>query len=419
MEQRVIRIATALIRDPAGRMLVVRKRGTTSFMLPGGKIEMGESAVDALRRELREELALDLPAVSLTALGLFRAAAANEPGWIVEAQPFLADRVAEPVVQAEIEEMRWVDPAAPGDLPLAPLIREHLLPLCVRLSVPPGREDQSSEAVSDAGRELERLIGVMQRLRDPVSGCPWDIDQTPETIAPFAIEEAYEVLDAITRDAWDDVADELGDLLLQVVYQSRMAEEEGRFAFATVARLITDKMIRRHPHVFGEAERAGAEAGDMLSQWENRKEQERARRAEHGVLAGVARSLPALLRARKLAARAARVGFDWPDVSGVVEKVREELAEVEAEIASGDRAALQDEMGDLLFSVASLARRLDLDPEACLRQANDKFTRRFEALEAILASRGETPGDMTVEQLDAVWCEVKRREAAHRQGEGL
>ncbi|NHN83590.1 nucleoside triphosphate pyrophosphohydrolase [Acetobacter musti] len=276
--------------------------------------------------------------------------------------------------------------------------------------------DTATDTAADAARELERLIGVMARLRDPATGYPWDIDQTPQTIAPYAIEEAYEVADAIDRGAWDDVADELGDLLLQVVYQARMAEEEGRFAFATVARLITDKMIRRHPHVFGShtsGETTPATTGDssaVFAQWEAGKEQERIARAEHGTLAGIPRALPALLRARKIAARAARVGFDWPDVSGVVAKVHEELAEVEAEIESGDRTALQDEMGDLLFSVATLARRLDLDPEACLRQASDKFTRRFQALEAILASRGLTPAGQSVDDLDAVWREVKQRE---------
>ncbi|GBR08166.1 nucleoside triphosphate pyrophosphohydrolase [Acetobacter oeni] len=272
-------------------------------------------------------------------------------------------------------------------------------------------DELSNAAAEEAARELVRLIDVMARLRDPETGCPWDREQTPETIAPYAIEEAYEVADAIDRGAWDDVADELGDLLLQVVYQARMAEEEGRFAFATVARMIADKMIRRHPHVFADETRTTSGSAGMLQQWEARKEQERIARAESGALAGVPRSLPALLRARKIAARAARVGFDWPDVEGVVEKVREELSEVEAEIRSGDRAALQDEMGDLLFSVATLARRLDLDPEACLRQATDKFTRRFNALEAILASRGFTPSDQSVEELDQVWRDVKKRDA--------
>lgn len=267
-----------------------------------------------------------------------------------------------------------------------------------------------SQAMTAAAAELKKLLAVMERLRDPETGCEWDAAQTPQTIAPYAIEEAYEVADAIERGAWDEVADELGDLLLQVVFQARMAEEAGHFGFATVARMSTDKMIRRHPHIFSEnsaVERATASSGLL---WEATKEQERIARAQHGTLAGIPPALPALTRAAKIASRAARTGFDWPDVQGVADKVREELEEVEAEIASGDRKALKDEMGDLLFSVASLARRLQLDPEECLRQASRKFTRRFEALEGILASRGLTPQDQTVEQLDAVWGEVKKRE---------
>ncbi|AQS85230.1 nucleoside triphosphate hydrolase [Acetobacter aceti] len=265
-------------------------------------------------------------------------------------------------------------------------------------------------SVADAGHELERLIRIMAQLRDPETGCAWDVQQTPATVAPYAIEEAYEVADAIEREAWDETADELGDLLLQVVFQSRIAEEKTRFDFAEVTRRIADKMVRRHPHVFGEAQDIRDDRVALTAQWEQNKEQERQKRSEHGALAGIPLALPALLRASKLASRAARVGFDWPDVNGVVAKVHEELAEVEAEIASGDRAALQDEVGDLLFSVASLARRLDLDPEACLRQANGKFTRRFEAVESLLALKGLTPAECDVEKLDAVWNEVKRQE---------
>ncbi|BCI66267.1 nucleoside triphosphate pyrophosphohydrolase [Acetobacter aceti] len=265
-------------------------------------------------------------------------------------------------------------------------------------------------SVADAGHALERLIQIMAQLRDPETGCAWDVQQTPATIAPYAIEEAYEVADAIERGAWDETADELGDLLLQVVFQSRIAEEKERFDFAEVTRRIADKMVRRHPHVFGEAQDIGDDKAALSAQWEQNKEQERQKRSEHGALAGIPLALPALLRASKLASRAARVGFDWPDVGGVVGKVHEELAEVEAEIASGDKAALQDEVGDLLFSVASLARRLDLDPEACLRQANGKFTRRFEAVESLLALKGLTPAECDVEKLDAVWNEVKKQE---------
>ncbi|NHN88951.1 nucleoside triphosphate pyrophosphohydrolase [Acetobacter conturbans] len=265
-------------------------------------------------------------------------------------------------------------------------------------------------SVASAGHELERLLQIMARLRDPETGCAWDVQQTPATVAPYAIEEAYEVSDAIDREAWGEVADELGDLLLQVVFQSRIAEESERFDFAGVTRRIADKMVRRHPHVFADAQDIREDRSALSAQWEQNKETERKARAEHGALAGIPLALPALLRARKLAARAARVGFDWPDVSGVVAKVHEEMAEVEAEIASGDRTALQDEIGDLLFSVASLARRLDLDPEACLRQANAKFTRRFEAVEDVLAENGQTPTDCDVEKLDALWRQVKAKE---------
>jgi ATP diphosphatase len=265
-------------------------------------------------------------------------------------------------------------------------------------------------SVADAGHELERLLHIMAQLRDPETGCAWDVQQTPATVAPYAIEEAYEVADAIEREAWDETADELGDLLLQVVFQSRIAEEKARFDFAEVARRIADKMVRRHPHVFGEAQDSRDDKATLTAQWEQNKAQERQKRSEHGALAGIPLALPALLRASKLASRAARVGFDWPDVGGVVAKVHEELAEVEAEIASGDRTALQDEVGDLLFSVASLARRLGLDPEACLRQANGKFTRRFESVESLLARQGLTPAECDVEKLDSVWSEVKKQE---------
>ncbi|MBV1836452.1 nucleoside triphosphate pyrophosphohydrolase [Acetobacter estunensis] len=270
----------------------------------------------------------------------------------------------------------------------------------------------SDPTVTNAAKAIERLVQIMGRLRDPKTGCAWDVQQTPRTIAPYAIEEAYEVADAIEREAWNEVADELGDLLLQVVFQSRMAQEKERFNFADVANLIADKMVRRHPHVFGNDDQDTAAGLDLSAQWEQSKEEERRARNEHGALAGIPLSLPALLRARKLAARAARVGFDWPEVDGVIAKVHEEMAEVEAEIASGDRAALADEMGDLLFSVASLARRFDLDPEACLRQANDKFSRRFGAVEGHLAQKGLGPSDCSVEQLDAVWNTVKAEEKA-------
>lgn len=281
----------------------------------------------------------------------------------------------------------------------------------------------------NSARNIERLLALMARLRDPEEGCPWDREQTHQTIAPYAIEEAYEVLDAITRQDWQAFPDELGDLLLQVVYQAQLAEEQGRFAFADVARIVTEKMIRRHPHVtfgkdvLGDATppvHAGgqASASAMPGQWEAIKELERKRAASveggvvphTGALAGVPPVLPALLRASKLASRAARVGFDWPDVSGVLDKVHEEINEFSVEMQKGDREKMQDELGDVLFSVASLARRLKLDPEACLRQACDKFTRRFEAVEVRLAQDGLSMQDQSVETLDALWCAVKQKE---------
>lgn len=254
------------------------------------------------------------------------------------------------------------------------------------------------------------LLDVMARLRDPARGCPWDLAQDFASIAAFTIEEAHEVADAI-RAGPDPAAlkDELGDLLLQVAYHARLAEERGWFAFAEVAWHITEKMIRRHPHVFGEAPERDVAA--QSEAWERAKAAERAARAETGALAGVARGLPALLRAVKLTRRAARVGFDWPDAAAVLDKLEEEAAELRQELASADRARLAEELGDLLFVLANLARKLELDPESCLAAANEKFTRRFEAMEAALAARGESPADLPLAALEAEWATVKAREA--------
>ncbi|MBS1032285.1 nucleoside triphosphate pyrophosphohydrolase [Gluconobacter cerinus] len=250
-------------------------------------------------------------------------------------------------------------------------------------------------------RQIDRLLDIMKRLRDPQSGCPWDVAQTPETIAPFAIEEAYEVMDAIARDDSDSLPDELGDLLLQVVFQAQMAEEKGQFDFETVAGKIADKMVRRHPNIFSDVEHDE----DL---WERTKETERHAKAEYGALAGVAQHLPALVRAAKLCRRAARVGFDWDDASGVLEKVQEEIGELKAEL-DGDRDRIEDELGDVLFTVASLARKLGIDPEAALRRSNRKFTRRFEAMEARLASEGKTMGEQNLETLETLWQTVKKQ----------
>ena len=263
-------------------------------------------------------------------------------------------------------------------------------------------------APSDAEREIARLLAVMAALRDAAAGCPWDLLQTFETIAPYTIEEAYEVADAIARRDLAALPDELGDLLFQVVYHSRMAEEAGLFAFADVARTIADKMIRRHPHLFPAGD--GASGG-----WEAQKEAERRRRGEHGTLAGVPIGLPALTRASKLTQRAGRVGFDWPGADEVLQKLEEEIAEVRAELpgpgrAEADPARLADEVGDLLFVAANLARKLGLDPETCLRQANDKFSRRFDGVERRLAAQGLAPADATLGAMEAEWAAVKRDE---------
>jgi ATP diphosphatase len=256
--------------------------------------------------------------------------------------------------------------------------------------------------------ELRRLLDVMAALRDPGTGCPWDRDQTFATIAPYTIEEAYEVADAIVRSDMQALRDELGDLLLQVVYHARMAEEAGLFGFAAVARTITEKMIRRHPHVFADA--AGRDAPGQTAEWEAQKHAERAARAEAGTLAGVPAPLPALTRALKLTARAARVGFDWPDAAAVLDKLEEEAVELRAELPQADPARLADEVGDLLFVLANLARKLNLDPEECLRGANRKFTRRFNAMEAIVEREGYTLSGSTLAAMEDAWVEVKEQE---------
>ncbi len=252
----------------------------------------------------------------------------------------------------------------------------------------------------------------MAALRDPASGCPWDNEQTFATIAPYTIEEAYEVADAIARADMASLPDELGDLLFQVVYHARMAEEAGRFDFAQVARTIADKMIRRHPHVFGDA--APRNAAEQTVAWETHKTAERAARAETGTLAGVPAGLPALTRAAKLTARAGRVGFDWPDAQAVLRKLDEEIAEVRAELPDANPERLADEVGDLLFVLANLARKLDLDPETCLRQANQKFARRFNAMEQDVVSTGKVLSDLSLENMEAIWQKIKQNHNSKR-----
>jgi ATP diphosphatase len=256
--------------------------------------------------------------------------------------------------------------------------------------------------------EIDRLLDIMARLRDPAAGCPWDRAQSFASIAPFTIEEAYEVADTIARADFDQLPDELGDLLFQVVFYARLAEEQGRFDFAGIARRIADKMVRRHPHVFA-AEGAPAAAAHAGA-WEAAKAEERRGRSEHGALAGIPLALPALTRAEKLTTRAARVGFDWPDAACVLAKLEEEIGELRAELSAADPARLADELGDMLFVMANLARKLDLDPEACLRGANDKFSRRFGAVEQMLARQSRAPADATLAEMEACWQAVKREE---------
>ncbi|MCX7645060.1 MAG: nucleoside triphosphate pyrophosphohydrolase [Rhodobacteraceae bacterium] len=256
---------------------------------------------------------------------------------------------------------------------------------------------------------IRRLLDVMARLRDPVGGCPWDIAQTFATIAPYTIEEAHEVADAIDRRAWGDLAGELGDLLLQVVYHARMAEEAGLFDFAAVASGIADKMVARHPHVFGGAGRDRT-AEEQTAAWEAAKAAERGRAA--GTLDGIALGLPALTRAVKLQNRAARVGFDWPDAGHVLDKIVEEAHELTRARDGLAPEEIEAEFGDLLFAIANLARHLKVDPEAALRRANAKFTRRFAAIEAALAATGRRPEDSSLEEMDALWNAAKAAERA-------
>ena len=270
-------------------------------------------------------------------------------------------------------------------------------------------------------RDIARLIEIMAVLRTAGTGCPWDLAQNFSTIAPYTIEEAYEVADAIERRDFDDLRDELGDLLLQVVFHARMAEEARLFSFCDVVEAIAEKLVRRHPHVFGDAGRLDTEAVNAL--WDKIKAQEKAERAagraidpkdarerSKGALAGVPVALPALTRALKLQKKAGKVGFDWNDPLAVLAKIREEADEIAAELASGEARAAREEVGDLLFAVVNLARHLGADPEAALRAANEKFERRFGYIEQALATAGKTPEQSTLAEMDELWNEAKRRE---------
>ena len=259
---------------------------------------------------------------------------------------------------------------------------------------------------------VKRLRAIMAALRDPDSGCPWDIEQDFATIAPYTIEEAYEVADAITRQDWPALQGELGDLLLQVVYHAQIAEEAGHFTFPDIARSISDKMLARHPHVFGDESRDKS-AEQQVADWEKLKAAERADRDQGGVLDDVALGLPALMRAVKLQKRAARVGFDWPQTTQVIDKIHEEAQELVEAKDTLSHTEVTEEMGDLLFVMANLARHLGVDPEEALRAANAKFTRRFRAIEAALATDGRTPADSDLEEMDTLWNAAKTREKAH------
>ena len=279
----------------------------------------------------------------------------------------------------------------------------------------PSPEDHAAAA------SLARLLAIMRALRDPRTGCPWDIAQDSASIAPYTLEEAHEVVDAIERAAWDELPAELGDLLLQVVFHARIAEEVGRFAFPDVVAAISAKMIDRHPDIFPPDTAAPdtppparpADAAARAAAWEAAKARERAATGA-GTLDGIARALPALTRAVKLQSRAARVGFDWPATDDVLAKLHEELAELAAARATGDPAAIADEFGDILFVLANLARHLRIDPEAALRGTNAKFTRRFAHIEAALARTGRTPADSTLAEMDALWNAAKAAERAAR-----
>jgi len=263
--------------------------------------------------------------------------------------------------------------------------------------------------VHDPKGGMPRLLEIMRRLRDPQTGCPWDIEQDFDSIAPYTIEEAYEVADAIARSDWRDLEGELGDLLLQTVYHTQMGEEAGHFTFDSVVKAISDKMVARHPHVFGNESRDKSAEQQVLD-WEQIKAAERAGKAQTGTLDGVATGLPALTRAVKLQKRAARVGFDWPDTAHVIDKLVEEAAELVEARDQLSQVEVEEEFGDLLFVVANLARHLDVDPETALRATNAKFTRRFKGIEDALAKAGKTPSESDLAEMDALWDKVKDAE---------
>lgn len=271
----------------------------------------------------------------------------------------------------------------------------------------------------EPSRNIDRLLEIMIALRDPETGCPWDVEQTSQSIAPYTLEEVYEVLDAIERDDVDDLREELGDLLLQVVFHSRMAEEQGQFAFGDVVEAITRKMIRRHPHVFGDEE--ARSAGLAKGSWNRIKAEEKAERAERRAKLGletvektrylddIPKAFPALLRALKLQQKAAKVGFDWSEAAPILDKIAEETAELKEAMASHDKAHIQEEYGDLLFAMVNLGRHLEIDPETALIATNDKFKRRFDYIEKSLKESGGNLESAQLDDMEAIWIEAKKK----------
>ncbi len=270
-------------------------------------------------------------------------------------------------------------------------------------------EESARDQPADAGAEFGRLAGIMARLRGP-GGCPWDREQTLESLRGFVLEETYEVLDAIDRADHDALRGEIGDLLFEGVFLAQIASDEGRFTVADALRAINEKLIRRHPHIFAEGTSAVSTPGEVLEQWEQIKAREQNDAGERrSLLRGVPRALPALLRAHEIGSRVAAVGFEWARTEDVIAKIEEEVAEVRAAVEHESQARREEEIGDLLFSIASLSRRLGVEPESALRKANEKFSARFEAVEQALEARGRSVHDSTLEEMDAEWERVKAR----------
>lgn len=267
--------------------------------------------------------------------------------------------------------------------------------------------------IHDPNAGMDRLLEIMRALRDPECGCPWDIEQDFNTIAPYTIEEAYEVADAIEQKNWGELKSELGDLLLQTVYHTQMATEEGLFSFDEVVNAISDKMVARHPHVFGPESR-NKTADQQVNDWERIKAAERASKARKGVLDDVALSLPALTRALKLQKRAARVGFDWPEISSVIDKIAEETEELVEAQKQKDADHMKEEFGDLLFVLVNLGRHMQIDAEEALRGANAKFTRRFQYIEEALRKKNKQPDEASLEEMDDLWNAAKDEERRRR-----